>query len=122
MENVIFLEGWSLKVKLSIQQEDTRKGANSEVNVVYEKDDSILILSNFSTTSYSWVLHPRASFHATSCMKFLTNYQEGKFGKVSLGDNKSCEIVGKGDIILQLEGGGKWFLKYVHHVPKLEKK
>ena len=49
------------------------------------------------------------------------NYQEGKFSEVYLGDNKACEIVGKGDILLSLKGGVKWLLKNVRHIPKLKR-
>ena len=93
-----------------------------EENIAYEKDESILILSKSDSKSDSWVIDFRAFFHATSCMDCFTNYHEGQFREVFLGDNKSYEIVGKGDILLQLEDGGKWLLKNVHHVPKLKRK
>lgn len=54
-------------------------------------------------------------------MDCFTNYHEGQFGEVFLGDNKSCEIIGKGDILLQLEDGGQWLLKDVRHVPNLKR-
>ena len=71
----------------------------SQANTMYDNDDSVLILSTTKTTSASWVLDSGASFHATSCVKYLSNYLEGKFSEVYLGDNKACEIVGKGDIL-----------------------
>lgn len=98
-------------------QENVR---NIEANTAYEKDESVLIRSTSDSKSDSWVIDSRASFHATSCMDYFTNYHEGQFGEVFLGDNKSYEIVGKGDILLQLEDGGQWLLKDVHHVPKLK--
>ena len=99
-------------------QENVR---NIEANTAYEKDDNALILSTSDTKSDSWVIDSGASFHATSCTDCFTNYHEGQFGEVFLGDNKSCEIIGKGDILLQLEDGGQWLLKDVHHVPKLKR-
>ena len=54
-------------------------------------------------------------------MEYISNYQEGKFGEVYLGDNKVCETVGEADILLSLKGGVKWLLKDVHHVPKLKR-
>ena len=79
----------------------------SQANTVYDKDDNVLILSTTETTSASWVLDSGASFHATSCMECFSNYQEGKFSDVYLGDNKACEIIGKRDILLSLKGGVK---------------
>lgn len=49
------------------------------------------------------------------------NYEKGQFGNVFLGDNKACEIAGKGDVLLLLEGGKTWLLKDVRHVPKLKR-
>lgn len=93
----------------------------NQANTVYDKDESVLILSTTETTSASWVLDSGASFHATSCTECFSNYQEGKFGVVYLGDNKACEIIGKRDILLSLKGGVKWLLKDVRHVPKLKR-
>ena len=73
---------------------------NIEANIAYEKDECVLILSTTDTKSNSWVIDSRASLHATSSMDSFTNYHEGKFGEFFLGDNKSCEIVGKGNIML----------------------
>lgn len=51
----------------------------------------------------------------------FTNYQEGKFGRDFLGDNKECEIIVKSDVILQLKIGNKWILRDVRHVPMLKR-
>lgn len=69
----------------------------------------------------SWVLDSGASFHATSSKKAFTNFKEGVFGKIFLGDNKECEIVGKGDIVLNLKNGSNWILKDVRYIPLLKK-
>ena len=71
-----------------------------EANTAYEKDESALVISTSDTKLDSWVIDFGASFHATSCTNCFTNCHEGQFGEVFLGDNKSSEIVGKGDILL----------------------
>ena len=76
------------------------KERNIEANKAYEKDETFLILSTSDSKSDSWVIDSATSFHATSCTDCFTNYHEGQFGEVFLGDNKSCEIVGKVDIFL----------------------
>lgn len=45
---------------------------------------------------------------------------QGDIDKVFLGDDKPCNIVGKGDV--SLLNGGIWMLNDVHHVPCLKKK
>lgn len=92
-----------------------------KANVVYEHDDSVLVLSLCEITSNLWVLDSGASFHATSCMDAFLNYQEGQFENAYLGDKKSLEIIGKGDVLLQSKNGGTWLLQDVRHVPKLKK-
>ena len=89
-------------------------------NIIHDHGDVILVLLTSDTTSNSWVIDSGASFHASSCSEAFTNYKEGKFGNVYLGDNKPCEIVGKGDILLSIEGGNQLLLEDVRHVPKLK--
>lgn len=94
------------------------KVRDNEANTVYDKEDSVLVFSTVDITSDSWVLDSKTSYHATSCMEAFMNYHKGQFKNVFLGDNKACEIVGKGDVLLPLEGGKTWLLKDVRHVPK----
>ena len=79
-----------------------------------------MVLVTSDTNSSLWVINFGVSFHASSCTEALTNYKEGKFGNLYLGDNKACEIVGKGDILLSL-GGAKLLLKDVRHALKLKR-
>lgn len=94
---------------------------NNVINAgVNATTDGALVLAAGNTDSDSLVLNFGASFHATPCQSAFTNYHEGMFGKVFLGDNKECDIVGKGDILLSLKNGSKWILKDVRHVPTLK--
>ena len=43
------------------------------------------------------------------------------FGQVFLRDNKECDIVGKGVVLLSLKNGSKWLLKDIKHVPTLKR-
>ncbi len=94
---------------------------DSGENIIDDHGDGVLVLVTSETTSNSWVIDSKASFHASSCSEAFTNYKEGKFGNVYLGDNKACEIVGKGDILLSIEGGTQLLLQDVRHVPKLKR-
>ena len=66
----------------------------------------------------SWVVDSGASFHATPNGMILENYVSKELGKVYLGDDEPCNIVGIGDVTINLMGS-KWCLKNVRHVPKL---
>lgn len=97
------------------------KVINDGVNTTAAKDDGVLVLAAGDTNASSWVLDSGASFHVTPCRSAFTNYQVGSFGKVFLGDNKECFIVGKGDVLLSLKNGKQWILKDVRHVPTLKR-
>ena len=53
-----------------------------------------LILSRDSNVE-SWVIDSGASFHVTSNRELLQNYVAGDFGKIYLGNDEPCNIVGK---------------------------
>ena len=69
--------------------------------------------------SESWIVDSRALFHATPRMDVLQNYVQGNFGKVYLGDDEACNIVGKGDVQIIQTNGTMLILKDVRHVPSL---
>ena len=46
---------------------------------------------------------------------------KGDIKKVYLGDDESCNIVSKGDVIVNLSNGSILKLKDVRHVPKLKR-
>ncbi|KAH9294939.1 hypothetical protein KI387_038527, partial [Taxus chinensis] len=57
------------------------------------QDALILSLDNISE---SWVLDLGASFHAMPHRHYCTNFVQGDFGHVYLGDDEPCNIVRKG--------------------------
>ncbi|GFS46649.1 hypothetical protein Acr_00g0103530 [Actinidia rufa] len=67
----------------------------------------------------SWIIDSGASFHATPCMDVLQNYVQGNFGKVYLGDDEACNIVGKGDVQITQTDRTILKLKDVRHVPSI---
>eukprot|EP00253_Pinus_taeda_P025456 PITA_25456 len=93
---------------------------NHEANVTGEvlQDASILSSENFTN---SWVVDSGASFHATPDKKYFHDYVQGDFGKVHLGDDKPCKIVGMGKVLVKQQNGNQWLLKEVRHVPDLKK-
>ena len=62
-----------------------------------------------------------ASFHTTPSLELLSNYVPGKFGKVYLADEKSLDIIGRGDINIRTSNGSVWTLNNVRHIPALKR-
>ena len=104
------------------KQNDDAKTANS-ANIAAEEEEIIqdaLVLSCDQQPEI-WVVDSGASFHATARREIIANYVAGDFGRVYLGDNEPCSIVGKGDVKIRLSNGRTWELKGVRHVPSLRK-
>jgi len=47
------------------------------------------------------VVDSGASFHATPDKKYFHDCVQGYFGKVHLGDDKPCKIVGMGKVLVK---------------------
>ena len=63
------------------------------------QDALILSMNNIND---AWMLDLRASFHATTHRKYFSNYVQGGFGYVYLGDDKACKVVVKGKVLIKL--------------------
>lgn len=61
-----------------------------------------------------------ASFHATPCKEYFKNLHTGDFGKIFLGNNKSCDVIGKGDVLIKLTNRDNWLLLDVRYIPQLK--
>lgn len=68
-----------------------------------------------------WVLDSRCSFHMTPSHSWLHSYKELDEGKVLLGNNKQCDVVGIGEVKLKLANETVKILQEVRHVPDLKR-
>jgi hypothetical protein len=96
------------------------KEVKDEANVASTSGGGDALICSLEDKEESWVLDSGASFHATSQKKVFENYVPGNLGKVYLGNEQSCEIVGKGEVRINLSGS-VWELKNVRHIPDLTK-
>nr|KYP42874.1 Retrovirus-related Pol polyprotein from transposon TNT 1-94 [Cajanus cajan] len=94
--------------------------AKAEANIASTSGRDDALICSLESKEESWVLDSGASFHATSQREFFENYVPGNLGKVYLGNEQSCEIVGKGVVKIKLKGS-VWELKNVRHIPDLTK-
>lgn len=94
--------------------------AKDEANVALTSEGGDTLICSLESKDESWVLDSGASFHATSQKEFFKNYVSGNLGKVYLGNEQSCEIVGKIEVKIKLNGS-VWELKNVRHIPDLTK-
>lgn len=64
----------------------------------------------------------RCSFHMTPNKHWFVNYQDTNGGKVLLGNDHECKVVGIGDVRLKMYDNSYRTLRAVRHVPKLKRK
>ncbi|KAL1217255.1 Retrovirus-related Pol polyprotein from transposon TNT 1-94 [Cardamine amara subsp. amara] len=69
----------------------------------------------------SWILDTRCSFHMTSNKEWFETYEAGNFGTVKLADDRSCSIVGVGQIKFRIDDGVIRTLTDVKHLPAVKK-
>ncbi|KAK4484813.1 hypothetical protein RD792_007410 [Penstemon davidsonii] len=94
--------------------------AKIEANVASTSTQDDVLICSLESKEESWVLDSGASFHATSQKRLFGEYVSGNLGKVYLGDDQPCDIVGKGTVKIKLNGS-EWKLKDVRHIPDLRK-
>nr|KYP40338.1 Retrovirus-related Pol polyprotein from transposon TNT 1-94 [Cajanus cajan] len=97
-----------------------KQEVKDEANVATTSGGGDALICSLENKEESWVIDSGASFHATSQKELFENYVSGNLGKVYLGNEQSCEIVGKGVVKIKLNGS-VWELKNVRHIPDLTK-
>lgn len=97
----------------------------SETDLVTDDGDLVIVsewVGACTSTTFKegeWVIDSGASFHVTPHKEFFSSYTAGNYGHVRMGNKDTAEIVGKGDIRLEMSTGCSLLLKEVRHVPDL---
>ncbi|KAL0312263.1 UNVERIFIED_CONTAM: hypothetical protein Sradi_5625600 [Sesamum radiatum] len=101
-----------------------KKNSNESANAVDENNGEVYMICDVNSVNLSanvneWLVDSGCTFHMTPFKEILTNYKSGKFGSVSMANEKLCEVHGYGDVCLFFENGFKMTLKDVRYVPDL---
>ena len=83
-----------------------------EINAVSEdaEDGDILLTSSLDSAHlvatddlvmHDWILDSGVSFHVTPDKEWFTTYDAPRKGRVCLGNDYACEIIGVGDVQLK---------------------
>lgn len=95
--------------------QDDRVAAVTEELVIVCYDNNV----NFACNETSWVIDSGASLHITSKKEFFTSYTPGNFGTLKMGNDGLAEVVGVGDVCLEVSNGTRLVLRDVRHVPDI---
>ena len=74
---------------------NTKEGEKKKKKFIVSLEEVCLYISS---SSIDWVLDSRASKHVTPCKNNFVTYEEVDHGRVHLGNNNFCNIVGVGDL------------------------
>ena len=66
-----------------------------------------------------WILDFGASHHVTQSKYNFVAYNLGDYGRVHLGNNHFCKIVGVGDVQIRTKDGQNILLKQVRRIPEM---
>ena len=69
-----------------------------------------------SSNSIDWILDSGASHHVTPSKDNFVTYNPSDYGRVHLGNNHFCKIVGVGDVQIRTKDGQDILLKQVRHI------
>ena len=96
--------------------ETTAIVSNVEVLFTVSMEDACLYTSS---NNIDWILDSGASHHVTPSKDNFVTYNPGDYGRVHLGNNHFCKIVGVGDVQIRTKDGQDIFLKQVRHIPEM---
>ncbi|KAH9668238.1 hypothetical protein KPL70_021339 [Citrus sinensis] len=68
-----------------------------------------------------WILDSGCTFHMTPFKDYFTEYHIFDGGRVMMGNNAMCRVIGIGTVKLRLQDGTLLMIKQVRHVPDLKR-
>ncbi|KAK2967337.1 hypothetical protein RJ640_017057 [Escallonia rubra] len=68
-----------------------------------------------------WYVDSGALIHCTPHRDCFSDYVDGDYGHVTVGNGYRCSIVGKEKVKIKLSNGGTLILNDVRHIPELQK-
>ncbi|KAH9687012.1 hypothetical protein KPL70_014605 [Citrus sinensis] len=68
-----------------------------------------------------WILDSGCIFHMCPFKTYFSDYHDLDGGKVIMGNNAVCKVIGMGNVSLRLHDGTIWELREVRYVPDLKR-
>ncbi|KAL8170919.1 LOW QUALITY PROTEIN: hypothetical protein V2J09_022723 [Rumex salicifolius] len=109
------------QTKNRINSEGSSKSANVVQNDSSESGDLDMISVTSNSHTDSWIPDLDFSFHMTPHREWFETYKVENLGSDRLRDNKTCGIIGIGQIKVRMHDGIIRMLTEVHHIPALKK-
>ena len=91
-----------VQIQKDCKEKNGEGKSKKDSTYIMESDRSDALILSLAESSESWVIDFDTSFYATFRQDIFQNYVKGGLGKVYLGDDEPCDIVGKGDEVVSL--------------------
>ncbi|KAH9767149.1 hypothetical protein KPL71_011170 [Citrus sinensis] len=100
-----------------------KKGQNGDAAIVEEDgyESADVCVATEEVQKGKWILDSGCTFHMSPCQNFFSEYHKIDGGKVMMGNNAVCKVIGIGNISLKLHNGTIREVKQVRHVPDLKR-
>jgi hypothetical protein len=96
--------------------------SSTEVKTSTEEGGDVYLASTSTHANHGvWLIDSSASYHMTPHREWFSEYEKYDGGDVSLGDDSTTKILGRGRVKLLLNDGRIRTLPGVLHIPKLAK-
>ncbi|KAH9728536.1 hypothetical protein KPL70_009073 [Citrus sinensis] len=95
----------------AVASEDSDEGYDSA---------GVLVASNMETEG-KWVLNSGCTYHMCPHKHLFSSYQPFEGGKVFMGNNAACKVIGIGSVKLKMSDGIIRELDNVRHIPELKR-
>jgi len=103
-------------------KKNNNNSKNGDVANILDGLDTCDVLSVSNTDPQEqWILDTGCTYHMTPRKDFFCDYQDYTGGKVLMGNNDSCDVIGLGSIILKMSDGTQHTLTDVRHIPDLKR-
>ncbi|KAH9660266.1 hypothetical protein KPL70_024153 [Citrus sinensis] len=98
------------------------RNQNGDAAVVEEEgyESAGVCVATENSQKGKWVLDSGCTFHMCHVKTYFTEYQEIDGGRIMMGNNSICRIIGIGNVSLRLHDGSTRVINQVRHVPDLK--
>lgn len=103
------------------KNQENVKGGGDAATVSDGYESSEVLLVAFSSPNKNWILDSGCSFHMCPTREWFHDFIDDETGYVLLGNNKECNIQGRGNIKLRLTDGCEKTISDVRLVPELKR-
>ena len=116
-------EGHYIKDCFMKQREEKAKTqTDGDLAIVSNNSDNGEVLAvSLNNDNVDWILDSGCTYHMCPTKSWFHSYNKIDGGKVLLGNNMSCIVVGIGSVQVKLDDGTVKTLSSVRHVPELQR-